>query len=453
VGFDHGRPGHGMTGAVGHRRVEEPPTPTLLERFVGPGIAPNYWMLAFCVLIPLQSVYLNKVPKIPGTGLNLLNILILGSLFVLRRRPELRWTESPQMKRVIIAFFVWWAFSILVSLHTLGYLVPYTVSNLKDMFIPYLMYFVVYHSVKDKRGVKLTLIATMLPLPIMFHVFRGQVSGMMGGSYNDDWKGNIKGTFPELGSNEIAAFYGTYTLVLISLLAVVKEFRWKLALWALIGTNIFCLLFAFSRGEYVAFLLGIGILGLLLNPKKSFVIGFLVVLFAVPLYNALPDVVQERFGSIFVGQDQMDDSALQRYVMWQIAFDLFKGSPLYGIGYHAFIKLNPHGMDTHNFFMKALTEQGIIGAIVVLSLLIRAMTVAVSLYRKTRDPLFRALSAGVISCLFAIIAGNFFGDRFSHYALIAYFWVYLALLEVGLQLHASEAPPEPGKSRLRKLRT
>jgi O-antigen ligase len=156
---------------------------------------------------------------------------------------------------------------------------------------------------------------------------------------------------------------------------------------------------------------------------------------------------------MFVGQSEMDNSALQRYVMWGIAIDMFKSSPLYGIGYHSFIKLNPLSMDTHNFFVKALTEQGIVGAIIVLALLIRAMTVAVSLYRKTRDPLFRALSAGVISCLFAIIAGNFFGDRFTHYALIAYFWIYLALVEVGLRMHASEAPAVPANSRLRKLRT
>jgi hypothetical protein len=49
---------------------------------------------------------------------------------------------------------------------------------------------------------------------------------------------------------------------------------------------------------------------------------------------------------------------------------------------------------------------------------------------------------GFLACLTAIIIGNYFGDRFTHYPLISYFYVYLALVMKALEWSNGEKKSE-----------
>jgi len=55
----------------------------------------------------------------------------------------------------------------------------------------------------------------------------------------------------------------------------------------------------------------------------------------------------------------------------------------------------------------------------------------------------------MLGCITTFLIGNMFGDRFSHYPLVTYFWVYLALVLRALFLcEAAEKLPETNTARV-----
>jgi putative inorganic carbon (HCO3(-)) transporter len=109
-------------------------------------------------------------------------------------------------------------------------------------------------------------------------------------------------------------------------------------------------------------------------------------------------------------------------------------------------------MDTHNFFMRELTEKGLIGIFITIAMLLsivkacwRTMTAAPA------GSLAYALGLGMVGAWLALMLGNCFGDRFTYYPVIGYFWVYLGLTLKARQIIDDErnaivaepAPPPP----------
>jgi len=388
----------------------------------------NIPILILLALIPLQNIYLGKIPSL-GMGINFLNVMTLFSFLNWKMNREFRSPTITDINKPLIFFSIIYILSLFYGIYTLGELGERHIEKLKDILIPILIYFIILNSVRDKRGIIITLLATLFPLPYMFHVFRTQLSGVLRWHYDHDFR--ISGTFMELGSNEIAAFYAGYTFILIALFICIKNNYARAITGALIILNTYCLIYSYSRGSWLSFLLGLTVLLYFLNKKI-----FLIVLVLVPILwgtavTIFPVSVQERINTIFVeNEEERDASALSRYTIWENAMSEYRKSPLIGIGFHTFHHLNPYdGKDTHNYYIKLLTEQGIIGLAVFLLILKRATTLSIKLYKIANDELYKAIGLGVIAMISAFSFGNIFGDRLSHYPLSTYFWVYLALAQ------------------------
>lgn len=397
-------------------------------------IAPNWPLLALLFLIPLQNIYLGKLPSFGG-GLNFLNFILLLSFVVWRMRHELAVPTPTTIHGPLYAYMGLFGMSMLYGIHTLGFLGENHVTALKDTFVPFFSFFIVLNSVRDRRGIVWILAATLLPLPYMFRVFYNQVSSYMSWHYSDKLR-LVSGTFMELGSNEIAAFYAGYTLLLIALIVYVKPLKLRLPLVALAFINLYSLLYSYSRGSWLSFLAGLVVLGWFINRKLTIIACVAIVAFSGSLITLFPVSVQERYTTIFVeNEDERDTSAMSRYWLWEIAKTEFAKSPLFGIGFHVFHHVNPYqGKDTHNYYVKILTEQGLIGMTILLTILWRAWRVSHRLFRSADDGLYKAIGVGMMGCIAAFALGNMFGDRFSHYPLITYFWTYLALVLRAQQL-------------------
>jgi O-antigen ligase len=318
---------------------------------------------------------------------------------------------------------------MLYGINTLGVLGENHVAALKDTLIPLFLFFIVLNSVRDRRGIVWVLAATMLPLPYMFRVYYNQVTNYMSWHYTDKLR-NVSGTFMELGSNEIAAFYAGYTLVLIAIFLYIKQVKTRLVLAGLLFLNLYSLLYSYSRGSWMSFVIGVGILGWFINRKATIIACVLVALFSGSVITLFPVSVQERYSTIFVEkEEERDTSAASRFWLWENAMNEYAKSPVFGIGFHVFHHVNPYeGKDTHNYYVKVLTEQGLVGVLILLVLLWRSARSSLDLFRSTDDRLYKALGIGMLSCMGAFLLGNMFGDRFTHYPLITYFWVYLALV-------------------------
>jgi O-antigen ligase len=119
---------------------------------------------------------------------------------------------------------------------------------------------------------------------------------------------------------------------------------------------------------------------------------------------------------------------------------MFKQYPKFGSGFNGFsiAHANEHWSDTHNFYLKTLCEQGIIGCFLLLLVLVGALRSGWKLFRIGGTAFQRGLGLGFFGCVIAHIVTNIFGDRFSYFEMGAYFWVFWGLVDRGM-LMAREA--------------
>lgn len=397
----------------------------------------NYALLLFVAMVPLQTVYLRWLPGLGG-GLNILNMLLLFAFLVWRFRQDFNTPTHTKLHYPIYFYMVWMFIGIYVGFFALGYNDHRHFYIYKDLMLPAICYFIVVNSARTKKHIQWIIAAAMIPLPLMTKAFYNQYSLVSRWHYDDRLR-NVHGTFSTLGSNEFAAYHASYVLIAIALFIFIKNTKFRILLAISIAMYLYCLMFSFSRGAWIAFLVSLLVFLFYWNLRKAFIILIITVIFSGALFTVLPVAVQERFSTIFVEGEERDASATSRLELWSIAMGFYKESPIWGIGYHTFHNVNPYlsdvtgqGKDTHNFFVKILTENGGVGLFVILLILYRIWKSSRMLYSEAEDPLFRALGLGMMGSVVAVVVGSNFGDRFSHYPLITHFWVYAALVQRAL---------------------
>jgi O-antigen ligase len=402
----------------------------------------NWPLLILIFLLPLQNIYLGKIPSL-GSGFNILNILLLIAFASAMRNHETSFANP--INKFILFMMLNYILSAFVATLSMGWNERSTVV-LKDIFFAYLIFFVTYKSISGTRSITALLWATILPLPYMFKVFYTNLSWMGFSTYQDKLRLN-SGTFMELGSNEIAAFYATYTFILLAFALLQEDRKKKWFMYLCIASSVYCLMYGFSRGAYLAGMMGLVVFCWFFGSFKKLVLVVVVVLTLLTFgADIFPKAVTERFNSTFVEEEERDDSAQSRFVLWEIAMDKFQRSPIVGVGFNNFKKMNEYGKDTHNYYVKMLAECGLVGFVALVAFLIASFRNGLALFQRSSENKFnRLLAVGFLSCLTAIIFGNLFGDRFTHYPLISYFYVYLAIIVKSLELiketKSSDASP------------
>ena len=388
----------------------------------------NWALLLLIVIMPLRNIQLQYIPNLGG-GLNILNVLFLLSfIHAVRNGKQLA------VKPKINGFLVWFILTSLVSL-IFGYNFLAEGANglwkaMKDSLIPVFLVFIIQRSAVDDIQWRRILVATLLPLPYCFKVVWAQYVSVSSWHYSHDLR--ISGTFMDLGANEMAAY--AVTMSLISLGCLIS--CWSIKKWRYIFMLCFIfsalsLLYSYSRGGYVAFLLGSLIIFGKFKHRKKIIIP-LILATTLGLAN-LPKSVEERFSTINAEEEDRDASAESRFVFWAIAFDKFLERPAFGFGYHTAQdkRINPHEMDTHNYFVKMLVERGLLGFITFIVLLRVLWNLTKrNLNWSRNDPLQYGVILGLSGAIMALTLGNMFGDRFSHYPIMTCFWTFVGLVSI-----------------------
>ncbi|MCM8781397.1 MAG: O-antigen ligase family protein, partial [Candidatus Omnitrophica bacterium] len=129
----------------------------------------------------------------------------------------------------------------------------------------------------------------------------------------------------------------------------------------------------------------------------------------------------------------LESSAQKRLELWKQGINIFQEYPLTGVGFSTtqFLGLGGGFADTHNIYIKTLTEQGITGLIILLILFWLALKSGWQLYKISDDTFLKGLGLGFVACTMATIATNLFGDRWTYLQLSAYYWVLLGLVARG----------------------
>ena len=229
------------------------------------------------------------------------------------------------------------------------------------------------------------------------------------------------------GSNGVAAFESQMAIFFIALATFEKKTSRKVGLYALTAINIFCLLYSFSRGGYLAFLAALVAYALIRQRK---LIPILLV-FILGWQFFVPQSVVERVTMTEDDNGKLEESAALRVELWKDALQLIQSNPILGTGYDTYEFMGRVGSfrDTHNFYLKTTVETGIIGLAVFLTILVSFWRMGWSLFRRAaQDRLFRGVGLGMATCTVSIAVANFFGDRWTYMGINGLVWVLLGLI-------------------------
>lgn len=405
----------------------------------------NIYYLVFLLLIlllPLRNVVL-KVPTLWGIGgLNLTNILygivFLGILFSVKSGKSVMYRPRVTMPLLLFVFYFFLQIFMQPGFYSYSHLVTWWKDAFLFMLIPY--FFV------TGRNFNLKKIFIILGVMVVANVYMDSyfwrwVRWMSFDGFADKMK-SVNGTFGDVGGcNEWAAFFSTYTLLIVALMGHFRQKWLRSALRILVVCNVLVLLFTFSRGGYLAFV--IGLLYLFVKEKRYVLV--LVLLF-LPLFYAvaLPEAVVERVQMSFESSDDggsADQDVESRLEMWQQSIDMILKAPVFGHGMLSF-RYN-HWRNPHNQHLNILVQGGIVGYGLFLWLFVAVMRDCLYLFTCGKTPLLRAFGVGMCAATLSLFVANVFGDRWSYYILTGYFWVLIACVNVLIQ-HSLSADAESG---------
>ena len=387
------------------------------------------------IVLPLQALRydLHAFPL----GASVIDITLLGvalGIFLQRREPI--FADLP-MKRLLLASAAYLYLSMWLGSISVGLGWPLALSDPRftvwKSYVEMSVFFAAsFAAIKTARQIQAVLALMCLSVLYVSYdffqaMYEADLSSFQEGLRQAAMAGNQMGY---AGINGFAAFECVLALFLLGyynsrLSPLLKAF----VLLALVG-SIYGVLFAFSRGAYLALAAGVVLMGLL--HKRSFlIVGVAAALIAV---MALP-AVRERINGTYVQSEGSSDttlesSAQERVIIWQDALELIKASPWVGSGFDTYRYMHRslgYG-DTHNYYLKVLVEQGVLGLMLFLAVVWRMFLQGYELFRRTVDPLSSSLGMGFCVCIAGAAVVNVFGDRWTYQQVDSYLWILLAIV-------------------------
>ena len=389
------------------------------------------WGLFLMVaLIPQPNIFYKLYDFPMGKKfLDLLFIAVLIGIFVNKRAFTKNSNSIIIGLYLLISYISLWKSSTNFSLPA-----PITTQNelliqWKSYAVMIFMYYLALNSLRDEDQHK-TLIVIMAVV-ILFISIRSYRAFTIAPSFLEE--NRMVGPFEvvRLNSNHFAAFIVSYCSLFLGLSLVDKGKRRRLLFLATVLLGLFPLFFSYSRGAYVAAMGVLVVFGL--AKKRSLLILALILL--ISWQTLLPSTVVDRIKMTETQEGQLEHSASVRLDLWNHAMDLFKKNPILGVGWGGFRFTVPETFvytDTHNLYLKTLSEQGIIGLILLLFIFFLALRSGQKLFKTAITPFHKGLGFGFLGCVVAFIITNMFGDRWSYFVLGDYFWITWGLVDRGI---------------------
>jgi putative inorganic carbon (HCO3(-)) transporter len=301
------------------------------------------------------------------------------------------------------------------------------------------MYYLALNISKDENLHKiLIMIMAIVVLFISVQSFRSFTAGI---SFAEERR--FAGPFEAVGlnSNHFGAFIVSYCSLLLGILLFDKN-KWRRLLFlAAVAFGLHPLFFSYSRGAYVA---AIGVLVFFGMIKKRSLLILALILF-ISWQTILPPTVVERIKMTKTEEGELESSASARLDLWSHAIDVFKKNPIFGVGWGGFeftVPERSRHTETHSLYLKTLSEQGIIGFILLLFIFLLALRSGHKLFKTAITPFYKGLGFGFLGCVVAFIITNMFGDRWSYFVLGDYFWITWGLVDRAILM--SDIPVNAG---------
>ena len=334
---------------------------------------PSIGVYILALIIPLQSGRM-RVIQYP-LGSHILELILLCVLIGVLLHGQSVFPPKP-MRKVIIALCLVTYVSLWIGA-LLSPLVPLPLrTSIGDTHTPFgywisfmhmpLLFVAVCAVIREKRQMYLLLFIMMIAFLWNVKNFYGNVGHRESTEYSDSLRFSVGQDFG--GSNGRAAYSTESTLFLIALFGSIKSVRVRLIAAPLILAGLYCVMFSYSRGAYLAFLCGL--LYLAVFRARWLLIVFVAGPLLIPL---LPKAVIERVTMTY-DTGSLDLSSADRIDIWQHAVETTLRDPILGVGFdsYRYYRRGEELLDTHNMYVKALVETGVIGLICLIAFFVSA---------------------------------------------------------------------------------
>lgn len=304
-------------------------------------------------------------------------------------------------------------------------------------FILMLGYFLFVNLMRTEKWIKRSVIALVASasitvlIGIFEFVFSGANNNWLDQSFHSIIKLRIVSLFEN--PNILAMFIVMVFPFLLALVFQSKRKNTKFLTKLLVILFIACIIFTWTRGAWLAIILGT-LAFALIKSRKSFRF-FGVALLSLPVISMLlPDSIWLRFTSIF---NLADTSTSYRIYTWKGTFNAIKETGPFGIGYgdssfqavyptysYAGIESTPH---SHSLILQILICMGVIGAIVFcIAIFLNFQKCLEYIKTNSQDQSSVYVIAAVASTIAALTMGIF--DYIWYNQRIFYlFWIVLAI--------------------------
>lgn len=387
---------------------------------------PSIGVYLFALTLPLETGR-SQLAQFP-LGAQFLDIVLLGTVLGLLLRGELVLPRA-SINKVLLVFSVFcyfslWQGSLFSDAPLPLWLSDPRVSDFKNYVEMFAFALIVAATIKEKRQMQFLLLTMAMSVLVINRAFYSTMSDRDLSHFS--YQVRDAGPIGYAGVNGLAAFEAMVLSFLLGFFGFIKKWWQRFLVAGMMVTCVYCLLYTFSRGGYVALLAGMVATGLF---RSRWLIA--LALFMVLAWQSfLPVSVQERINmtteDVAEGQ-QLDSSAQDRLVLWHDALELFKRNPVSGTGFDTYSSMGRVGgyRDTHNYYVKVLAEMGMIGLLLYLSVLWKMGQTGVALFRTASDPFWRGIALGFIAMMGSIVVANLFGDRWTYQQLNGYLWILL----------------------------
>ena len=357
-------------------------------------------MLFFGLLLFMFLQTIRPQDFVPGLeGTRLVLYLMVALLIGLLLSPvEKKLIRSPQDKFTGV-FFIAIVLSTL-KLFWLSYIIDITIETLKAALIYYFIVIVV-DTERKFRTLVWTIVVLMVIVASMgilqYHGYDITGAGMAFAADKGVWQ--IKGIGNFDNPNDLA-----YSVVLAVPFAMgfifqSKGFLGRLTGILLLAVGIYCIYLTRSRGGQVALAAGLSswIYFWIRDPKRK----RQIVILAITAIIAAAVVQSTGYRD--------DESAMGRVEAWNEGWQLLKSNPIIGVGKGQFIE--HHKRDTHNSYVRAGAELGLLGLYAFMGMIYAVALTVLNVQKPTIDEKWRPYYAGFGAFFVSYVAASTFSTR------------------------------------------
>lgn len=403
--------------------------------FFGSFFRPALAMYVLVPLLPFQTVRyrLGSYPL----GYQFIDLMLFASLAGSLFRRQCNFPGGllrvPLIANIVVTYISLWKGAAYLSLPWPIWFDQIRLSNWKDnVVLPVLVFVAVYSAIRTRRQMVFLLVLMCLTMA----AFNRNVYNGQGQKEQSSFSYESRAESAGLGANGLAALEVQFGFLLLGIAAFKHRRYLRIPCWAIASFTFYAMMLTYSRGGYVAFIVGWTALGLL--KTRKLLIGLVV--FMVVWQSVVPNAVRERVLMTYTAEG-LESSAAHRVTLWQDAMDVIGIDPILGVGYNTyeFMHREEEINDTHNVYMKVLVEGGAVGLFLFLLVFWRLARVGYSSFRGAQDPFFAGLGLGLLLWMICAFVTNVFGDRWNYITIVGYLWAAAAMVLRGREIERTEA--------------